>query len=167
LLLSRLMATETRCNIGSHAIRFATLWTASLAEGAAFGNISLPLGEAGHIVKRRPSFLATLLANLGKSEAASPPQPVKVVRPFQAVSIHTGTVCCPAAKELGGKRFLARSAPSLPLAKCTLDAKCACRFTKHSDRRDGARRIVEFGVQAMLFEAKDRRATRGRRAKDK
>ena len=110
-------------------------------------------------------MIATLLARLGMSK------PVKVVvapqvRPFQAISILHGTVSCAIARKISGYRFLAKKPPQLPLSECTMRSTCDCRYSKHTDRRNDSRRLVDFGVKPILFAARERRAMRGRRTRD-
>jgi hypothetical protein len=54
--------------------------------------------------------------------------------PYRCVSIHSRKDACEPAKQLAGKRFLPREAPSLPLANCTATS-CRCRYMHHEDRR--------------------------------
>jgi hypothetical protein len=44
--------------------------------------------------------------------------------------------------------------------------KCQCKYIKHKDRRSEARRLMDFGMAARLFDGKERRARRGRRGND-
>jgi hypothetical protein len=115
--------------------------------------------------RQPPSLIATLLARLGKAK------PTKIVvakqlRLFQSISILHGTVSCASARKISGYRFLAKNSPQLPLSECTMRATCDCRYTKHNDRRNDSRRLVDFGVKPILFAARERRAMRGRRTKD-
>ena len=67
--------------------------------------------------------------------AAKPPEkPVvkKAQQAYHAVSIEPGRNCCHEARELKGKRFLSREAPTLPLRNCSSD-NCLCRY-EHSRR---------------------------------
>jgi len=58
----------------------------------------------------------------------------RVVNPYHAVSIEPGSKACAASLKLSGERFLASSAPMLPLRGCT-SATCHCRYTHYKDRR--------------------------------
>jgi hypothetical protein len=113
----------------------------------------------------RKSLLSLLLPRLG----GDPPQQTKTTAAapaFQAVSIHPGAKVCATAKQLGDRRFLARTAPPLPLAGCTLQGGCQCRYVKHRDRRVDSRRLLNGGLAAQLFDGRERRARKGRRSSD-
>ena len=58
---------------------------------------------------------------------------------FHAVSIQAADNACAAAHGMEGKRFLAASAPRIPLAECDAPV-CKCRFVHHADRRSGIER---------------------------
>ena len=115
--------------------------------------------------RHKPSFIASLFGRLRKSEKRSKAG-ASAPRPYQSVGIYHGTVCCAAAKNIEGYRFLARNSPQLPLADCTLRNKCECRYMKFQDRRGGSRRLVEFGLKPTLFAASEKRKLKGRRKKD-
>jgi hypothetical protein len=87
---------------------------------------------------------------------------------FHAVSIEPGRNCCHSARELQGKRFLSREAPTLPLKNCT-NGGCTCRYEHHEDRRVGPRRARDMGVAIDGWQEEDNRASsaRGRRKTDK
>jgi len=77
--------------------------------------------------------------------------------PFHAVTVY-GT--CSAARELGGRRFLSKDAPALPLTGCAAPGGCSCVYRHHPDRRVGdARRgfVSAAGVRT------ERRRSIGRR----
>jgi hypothetical protein len=65
----------------------------------------------------------------------------RVVNPYHAVSIEPGSKACAEACKHSGERFLASSAPMLPLCGCTA-ATCQCRYTHHNDRRSARDRRV-------------------------
>jgi hypothetical protein len=112
----------------------------------------------------RKSLLSLLLPRLGRD---SPRQPSKPGMPmFQGVSIHRGPKVCGAAKQLGERRFLAKTAPVLPLAGCGMQGECRCRYVKHIDRRTEARRLVDVGVSNAFFDGKEQRSKNGRRTTD-
>lgn len=83
---------------------------------------------------------------------------------YQAVTIVHGSKCCAAVKSLVGQRFLAGSAPALPLAACNLSNQCKCSFQKHGDRRDDSRRLPE--QLTKWFTGDEKRRSRGRRRAD-
>ncbi len=62
---------------------------------------------------------------------------------FHSVSISFSKNACAAAEDLSGRRFLATTAPTLPLPECDAD-ECACRFEHHEDRRSGKDRRNPF-----------------------
>lgn len=70
---------------------------------------------------------------------------------WKAVVILPGDPACAAARELSGKRFLARSAPRLPLAECTNQDSCKCKYRHYGDRRSDQRRA---GAGHSLYSAK-------------
>jgi hypothetical protein len=113
----------------------------------------------------KKSLLEGLLARFSsrKEPAAATGQQL---RPFQAISIYRGLICCDMARKFSEHRFLVRDAPPLPLAGCTLGAKCQCKYIKHKDRRSEPRRLIDFGVAARLFDGKEKRNRTGRRRND-
>jgi hypothetical protein len=67
--------------------------------------------------------------------------------PFAAVSIQPCDEPCGAVLQMHHIRYLAVRAPRLPVAGCD-QAKCSCRYIRHSDRRaPGDRRdgFARFG----------------------
>ena len=58
---------------------------------------------------------------------------------FHAVSVHSASSGCDAAKSIEGKRFLSSAAPRIPLPECDV-RECKCRFIHHADRRSGGDR---------------------------
>ena len=67
---------------------------------------------------------------------------------FHSVSISLSKNACAAAEELSGRRFLASTAPILPLPECDAD-ECTCRFEHHEDRRSGKDRRNPFSPGVM------------------
>ena len=113
-------------------------------------------------VKR--SLLEGLLARFSKRK--EPPAATGSLRPFQAISIYRGLICCEIARKFSEYRFLVRDAPALPLAGCSMSKTCQCKYIKHRDRRSEPRRLIDFGVAARLFDGRERRARGGRRSGD-
>ena len=110
------------------------------------------------------SLLEGLLARF--STRKEPPA-AGPMRPFQAISIYRGLICCDMARKFSEHRFLMRDAPPLPLAGCSMRKTCQCKYIKHRDRRSEPRRLIDFGVVARLFDGNERRARRaGRRTSD-
>lgn len=64
---------------------------------------------------------------------------------YHAVSIRFAEGACAAAKGMSGRRFLATTAPRLPLPECDV-ATCECRFAHHKDRRTGKDRRSPFAA---------------------
>jgi hypothetical protein len=113
----------------------------------------------------KTSLLEGLLARFGARK--EPPAVTGPLRPFQAISIYKGLICCDLARKFSERRFLARDAPSLPLSGCTMRKTCQCKYIKHKDRRSEPRRLMDFGMAARMFDGKERRARRiGRRSND-
>ncbi len=113
----------------------------------------------------KKSLLEGLLARF--SPRKEPPAATGRLRPFQAISIYRGLICCDMARKFSEHRFLVRDAPPLPLAGCSMGKKCQCKYIKHQDRRSEPRRLNDFGVAARMFDGKERRARGGRRRADK
>lgn len=95
------------------------------------------------------------------------PAPPADTGDFRAVSVTFDEAgACPAVREMAGRRFLCAEAPLLPLPECTAET-CTCRFERHADRRDGARRADETGVFERPFDGAEQRSqSHGRRAED-
>lgn len=113
---------------------------------------------------KKTSLLGGLLARFGARK--EPPQATGPLRPFQAISIYRGVICCDMARKFSEHRFLARDAPPLPLVGCSMREKCQCKYIKHKDRRGEPRRLIDFGVASRLFDGRERRARGGRRRSD-
>jgi hypothetical protein len=90
------------------------------------------------------------------------PKPSLAGGDYRAVSLKPSIECYAAAKNAAGKRYLLREVPNLPLADCTMPAKCSCKFRKHADRRDGDRRLLGTAESSRWFAGSERRK-RGRR----
>ena len=112
----------------------------------------------------RRSLLSMLLAKFKSSPRHQPE--AAPLRPFQAIAIYRGVVCCEMARKFGEHRFLAKDAPALPLQGCSMRERCECRYLKYKDRRGEARRLVDFGMSARVFDGRERRARKGRRSTD-
>jgi hypothetical protein len=110
------------------------------------------------------SLLGGLLARF--TSRKEPPAATGPLRPFQAISIYRGLICCDMARKFSDHRFLVRDAPPLPLAGCNLGKACQCKYIKHRDRRAEPRRLIDFGVAARLFDGRERRARGGGRRSD-
>ena len=114
--------------------------------------------------RKKTSLLGGLLARLsGRKE---PPEVSGPLRPFQAISIYRGLICCDMARKFSEHRFLVRDAPPLPLSGCTMAEKCHCKYIKHRDRRGEPRRLIDFGLASRLFDGRERRSRGGRRRSD-
>jgi hypothetical protein len=113
---------------------------------------------------KKTSLLEGLLARF--STRKEPPAISGPLRPFQAISIYRGVICCQMARRFDEHRFLVRDAPPLPLSGCTMSEKCQCKYIKHRDRRAEPRRLMDFGVAARLFDGRERRSRGGRRSND-
>jgi hypothetical protein len=107
------------------------------------------------------SLLGGLLARFSRRK--EPPAATGPLRPFQAISIYRGLICCDMARKFSEHRFLVRDAPPLPLAGCTMPNNCQCKYIKHKDRRAEPRRLMDFGMAARLFDGRERRARGGGR----
>ena len=62
---------------------------------------------------------------------------------FHAVSLKYSSRSCDAAKAMTGHRYLANSAPRLPVPECDA-SECHCGFVHHADRRSGEDRRSPF-----------------------
>ena len=67
---------------------------------------------------------------------------------YHSVSIRLSKNACAAAEDLSGRRYLATTAPILPLPECDAD-ECTCRFEHHEDRRTGKDRRNPFSPGVM------------------
>lgn len=118
-------------------------------------------------------MIKVLEALLGKVSHERPGQKrmaiSKPIRPntggdFRSVSVVPSLICCAAATQASGTPHLARHAPRLPLGACTMPTKCACKFGKRGDRREGDRRLFG-GVEAnRWFQGPENRKNRTRRS---
>jgi hypothetical protein len=106
--------------------------------------------------------LVALLVWRGRQQAAPSTRPERAKQQFASVEIRTGSSVCAAAEAVAGQRFLANSAPQLPLPDCS-EARCRCTFVKLSDRRMDGRRWEDAGVSATLFTAAEQRGGEDRR----
>ncbi len=66
--------------------------------------------------------------------------------PWKGVVILAEDGACAAAIKLRGQRFLSRSAPRLPLAECTKQDQCECKYRHVTDRRGPPRRAEDEGA---------------------
>ena len=85
---------------------------------------------------------------------------------WHAVSLVPRGAACEQALALGGRRFLSREAPRLPLPDCPVADRCSCVYRHHPDRRAGPRRSEDETGRRSTRATDERRAGRGRRAKD-
>jgi hypothetical protein len=100
-------------------------------------------------------------ATIAVSKSAIP------AKDYRAVSVVAGAKCCSAAREVVSMPYLAREAPRLPLAACTMPTNCSCKFKKASDRRDGDRRLLGAAETGRWFAGQEKRGRAARRsAKD-
>ncbi|HZF18059.1 MAG TPA: hypothetical protein VE046_19185 [Steroidobacteraceae bacterium] len=90
----------------------------------------------------------------------------KIDARWHAIHIAAGTNACPAALEIGKRRFLSKEAPKLPLPECTMPASCRCAYKHHTDRRAAPRRWSDQGGAARVRPQGERRGPRGRREDD-
>lgn len=81
---------------------------------------------------------------VSQEEALAIPRP-KEDTAYHAVSIRFAEGACAAAKGMTGRRFLATTAPRLPLPECDA-ATCECRFAHHEDRRAAKDRRSPFAA---------------------
>jgi hypothetical protein len=117
-------------------------------------------------------MLKTLKALLGQNREEPPkkPTPGLVTKPasagkdYRAASVTPGVKCCPAAKNITGKRYLLREGLRLPLVNCTKPADCTCKFKKVPDRRDDDRRIGVSETGRWFAGVEKRKRGRGRRS---
>jgi hypothetical protein len=91
------------------------------------------------------------------------PRPAGNACDFRAVSLAPSLECCAATKGAASKRYLWREAPRLPLPGCAMGSTCSCKFIKHTDRRDGDRRLLGGNATNQWFTGSERRNHRGRR----
>jgi hypothetical protein len=95
--------------------------------------------------------------------AGQPVQHHRVGNPFHAVSIEPGMKSCAQARAVDERRFLAGSAPKLPLSGCTMST-CQCHYVHYKDRRNNRdRRVQPHNPHAHKM---SERRTAGRRMDD-
>jgi len=96
-----------------------------------------------------------------------PVQTHRVTNPYHAVSIKAGPNCIDTGTTYGGRRYLSKDAPLIPLPTCDT-GNCGCRYIHHNDRRDGfdRRRRDVWDPSAGLTRGGDRRSSHGRRVTD-
>jgi len=99
-----------------------------------------------------------------KPATAAPAKPAPPGKNYGSVSVVPGNECCSAAKDIVGKRFLFREGLRLPLADCTTQTHCSCKFKKASDRRDGDRREPGISETGRWFAGPENRKRGGRRS---
>jgi len=80
--------------------------------------------------------------NKAATEAESRPRP-KRQGDYHAVAIKYSENACDASKALTGRRFLANTAPQLPLPRCDF-LNCRCKFAHYEDRRSKTDRRSPF-----------------------
>jgi hypothetical protein len=86
---------------------------------------------------------------------------------WHAVSIRSEQYCCPAAREIASVRFLAATAPRLPLSNCSASESCACKYKHFNDRRGMPRRREDIsGMRRRDPNGTERRVAQDRRASD-
>lgn len=86
---------------------------------------------------------------------------------FRAVEIAPSLLCCPAAMQVTGRRYLLRGAPRLPLYGCTMPTTCSCKFLKSADRRDSERRLFGATETKRWYVGIDARKRESRRLAEK
>jgi len=89
------------------------------------------------------------------------------VAAFHAVEIRCTEGACQAAKDAGGKRYLATEVPLMPLEQCDRRDQCECSYRHFQDRRHGPRRTADDAVSSRAHtDCVERRRSESRRAKD-
>jgi len=91
---------------------------------------------------------------------------IPLTNPWHAVAIRSSQLRCPAATQLGKRRFLSGEAPSLPLPDCACSEQCRCLYQHFDDRRTLTRRATDEGRPAPAYRGADRRRAPGRRQTD-
>jgi hypothetical protein len=81
---------------------------------------------------------------------------------FRAVEIAPSLLCCEAAMQASGRRYLLSKVPRVPLVGCTMPTTCSCMYRKNADRRDGDRRLLGAGT-SRWFAGIESRKHEGRR----
>jgi hypothetical protein len=105
-----------------------------------------------YLLKKSPPPVGSVRMNAGSN--------------YRAVSLEPCPKC-PAAVEYGaGRRYLLREMPRIPLANCAMSASCSCKFHKHSDRRDGDRRLLGELATTRWYTGSERRDAKCRRSAD-
>jgi len=114
-------------------------------------------------------LLRSLFAGKARGDSfKKPPAKAKPIRvsaggDYRAVSLESCGRCQAVGKGEVRKRYLLREVPRLPLANCTIPAKCTCKFRKHADRRDGDRRLFGGKETGRWYAGSERRELNSRR----
>lgn len=87
-------------------------------------------------------LIVRIRQNKAATEAESRPKP-RSCGDYHAVAIKYSENACDAAKALTGRRFLANTAPQLPLPRCDFH-NCRCKFAHYEDRRSKTDRRSPF-----------------------
>ena len=115
---------------------------------------------------RLPEWISSRFVWLERVVTGESPAPQSKPSPYHAIAIRPGPNCCQGAQVIGGKRFLSRKAPSLPLPGCDA-VTCRCVYTHFSDRRSGVdRRAPDVWNPHSEQMSENRRQNRGRRSTD-
>ena len=112
-------------------------------------------GLLGKISREHPAKIPTPIANLKRPNSSGD---------FRAVEIAPAIICCAAAMQATGRRYLLRKPPQLPLMGCTMPTTCSCKFRKNADRRDGDRRLFGATETNRWFAGTESRTRRSRRS---
>lgn len=123
-----------------------------------FGFLSKKPEKVKNQAARKAS--ARILASKTQQSTASQTQP------YRAAAIVSPECACDAVKAMGGRRFLLREVPRLPVADCTM-RKCECSYVRFRDRRsNSADRRALFSVMTNMYTTignDERRSRAGRR----
>ncbi len=121
------------------------------------------------MIKLLQSLFGEPAREIDAGSAATTVKPRSASRPtpgagdYRAVSLLPARGCTAAATGAANRRYLLRDAPRLPLAACSLRGQCTCKFRKHTDRRDGDRRMFGKATVGSWYAGAERRSTRCRR----
>jgi len=105
-----------------------------------------------------------------KPQTASAPDPAQPqhtssetkTSPYRGISIQHRTNACKAVKNIGGKRYLADVAPTLPIVGCS-SKKCKCNYQQLEDRRTGEDRRFPSADFQGIYSAEEHRKRKDRR----
>jgi len=102
---------------------------------------------------------------MDKSKQAHSPE----TSPYRAAEVIYPECACDAVRALGGRRYLLREVPRIPVPDCTM-RKCECSYVRFKDRRnESSDRRALFSIRTNMYTThgnNERRRRAGRRDRE-